>query len=359
MKICFFLPGLGPGGAEKVASLLSNQLVDWGYKVNIICFSNYGIFFNLKKEIEINFLGVPKKSDSILDALGNHFSKFLRFFKIVRKKSPDIIISFFPHQNILAIILGAILNKPIIISERSNPYKFVVSKIIDFFRRRVYSLATCLVIQTNGTKAFYKDFVQQIEIIPNPICLNNSLANDLLRKKFFVGVGRFTVEKGFDLLIEAFSKCSAKDWGLWLIGDGPEKKNLAEMVKKLKLDDRVRFWGIQNDVHKILSESGIFVMPSRNEGFPNALCEAMSFGMPVISFDCNFGPSEIINDNENGVLVEPDNVEKLAQAMGLLAESERERKRLGQNARSSMERFEISFISKQWLGLITSSLNNL
>jgi glycosyltransferase involved in cell wall biosynthesis len=148
-------------------------------------------------------------------------------------------------------------------------------------------------------------------------------------------MGRLSVEKGFDLLIEAFGRVAAHrpDWSLTILGDGPERARLECLAAELHLEYRVSLPGRVADPLPLLADAQAFALPSRYEGFPNALLEAMAAGLPSVAFDCPSGPSDIIADGWNGLLVPAGDVGQLSAALGWLMDNPRERARIGANAR--------------------------
>ncbi|HEX9910944.1 MAG TPA: glycosyltransferase, partial [Desulfatiglandales bacterium] len=168
-------------------------------------------------------------------------------------------------------------------------------------------------------------------------------------------LGRLGHEKGFDLLLESFALCcdGNPDWRLVIYGEGSERKHLEQMAHELKIEDKVLLPGQIQNPRQVLEEVDLFVLPSRFEGFPNALLEAMSYGLPVISFDCPSGPREIIRNNKDGILVAPGDVRLLASAMKRLMNDSNERKRLGESARRVRERFSMENIMKMWEEVLT------
>jgi glycosyltransferase involved in cell wall biosynthesis len=132
-----------------------------------------------------------------------------------------------------------------------------------------------------------------------------------------VAVGRLTAQKGFDLLLDAFSNIAAAvpAWQLVIWGEGPERRDLERQVERLCLADRVRLPGLSEAPGSWVSTGSCFVLPSRYEGFPNVLLEAMRAGMAVVAFDCEYGPSELIEHERNGLLVANGDVRGLGQTL--------------------------------------------
>ena len=170
-----------------------------------------------------------------------------------------------------------------------------------------------------------------------------------------MAMGRLVQQKGFDRLIAAFSMVAANhpDWSLTIWGEGGDRQTLEALRDRLDLQGRVALPGWTPDPFAEMREAGLFVLSSRYEGFPNVLCEAMACGVPVLSFDCP-GPRHVVRDGIDGILVPPDDVNKLAEAMDRLMADQAERERLAANGFEVTKRFGKDKIMERWERLIAS-----
>jgi glycosyltransferase involved in cell wall biosynthesis len=173
-------------------------------------------------------------------------------------------------------------------------------------------------------------------------------------RKQLMAMGRLSHEKGFDLLLQAFARLAPHhpDWDLTIWGEGALKEQLMQQRDDLALTDRVSIPGPTRSPREQLAASDIFVLSSRHEGFPNALCEAMASGLPAVSFDCKFGPGSIIRDNVDGLLVPTGDVDALVTALDRLMSDEALRDRLGAEAVSIVDRYSLANVAAQWEALL-------
>lgn len=346
-KLCFIIYSLGNGGAERVLTTLANYFRN-KCEVTIIIFNNKKSFYELDQNIKIVSLNSDKNSKNIFDAIKNNISTVIKLTKTIKVVHSDIVISFMTTSNILSILACKMLNKPIIISERTN-YDFLSSKIWKRIRKIVYPFCNHLVVQSDYDLMKYS-FVKNVSIIENPLFINN-FREQIQRKNYFLAVGRLDKIKGFDMLIDAYSKLDTL-WELKIVGEGNERKVLEEQIERLQLNHKVKLLGRKRDIEKYYYEAGVFILSSRMEGYPNALVEAMACGCPCISFDCKTGPSSIIKNNVNGILIENENIVELSNVMNELSLNEENRQKLSIKALEIRENLNIEKISEKWETII-------
>jgi GalNAc-alpha-(1->4)-GalNAc-alpha-(1->3)-diNAcBac-PP-undecaprenol alpha-1,4-N-acetyl-D-galactosaminyltransferase len=211
-------------------------------------------------------------------------------------------------------------------------------------------------VQTEFIKGFYQKTIKEskIKIIPNPIdeIILSTRKDYSERENVILTVGRLDANKNQRLLIEAFANLNVGNWKLVIAGDGVLREEYRKLTASLGIADQVDFVGNVNNISDYYNQAKIFVFTSQSEGFPNALLEAMAFGLPCISTDCPSGPSEIIKNNENGFLIDVNNKSQLEKKLTDLMNNPKLCIEFSTKALKSTERFEIQEIYKQWETLI-------
>jgi len=223
-------------------------------------------------------------------------------------------------------------------------------------RRVAYRLASRVVSVSDGVDDYFAWLPEANRaVIPNPICPAELVfkAGEPMafsRPHAVMGMGRLEVEKGFDLLVGAFARLAADfpDWELLILGQGSQRGELESLIAKLGLTERVRLPGVLEDPFSTLERADLFVLPSRSEGFGNALVEAMACGLPVIATRCWTRPPGIVRHDVDGILVAPEDVDALAAAMAGLMADHRRRGRLASEAVEAVRRFDLDQVIQTW-----------
>lgn len=346
------------GGAARVATILANNWSLSGHIVTLITNDDgmYQPHYHINNNVQHIPLSLRSNSKTFSDGLKNNVFRILKIRKTILKIKPDIVISFLDGNNVLCLIaIKPFSNIPVVICERTDPHGRNIGKLWGVLRSITYPWANCLVTQTDHALSYFSKKIQSIgKVIPNPVIAISqkpqALSNKLTSRRFLISLGSLRYVKGHDMLIKAFSQIanSFPNWDLYIYGEGPERNSLTRMICELGLPDRVFLPGHVSDPMEKLQLSDIFVLSSRAEGFPNALAEAMSCGLPVISFDCKSGPSELIRSGYDGILVPAENISALADSMANLMASPEERLRLSVHARDVISRFDLKKIIGSW-----------
>lgn len=353
MKIILVIPTLKQGGAERIMSELANVWSSQEHEVHIVLLAKSEDFYKLHTNVIVH-----KLAFNYTNRLNKTYGELQVFFnlrKIIQNEKPDFVLSFMTKYNALTILASAFLSTKVFVSDRSNPKK-KLPLLIAMLRKLTYLHADGIIAQTSLAKdvLIKETGNKNIAIIPNPLKEVRTFS-EMKREKVILNTGRLVIEKGQKYLLEAFAKVEDTEWKLVILGDGPLRHKLEEQTDLLGLKDRVLMPGTVNDVDKWLAKASIFAFPSISEGFPNALVEAMSAGLPCVSFDCDAGPRDFIKDTDNGYLVPVGDVVTFLERIENLMNNDNLRKKIGQEATKIREEFESTMIANKYLYFCTKA----
>lgn len=353
-KICIVSISLSKGGAERSTALLSRMLDSLGYRVYLVILTDE-ISYDFKGEI-LN-LGKDKlKKNNFLDRL----LRFRKFKKFIIEKDFDYIIDNRPKNTPLKelLYLNYIYKDQKLIYVVRNYYlrNYFFSNQINFFaefvRKKIFSKITYFIGVSKAITERVKEkyCITNIKTIYNPI---EQLSKEVIIKErdYVLFLGRIVQEsKNLNLLIQSYklSNLPLRDCKLLILGNGPDKEQVENLVSELGISDKVIFKSYIPEVYSYLKNAKFTVLTSHYEGFPRVLIESLSVGTPVVSVNCKSGPSEIINHEKNGLLVENHSPTKLALAFDRMYEDEGLYLQCKKNACSSVEHLSMPFIAKQW-----------
>lgn len=343
-------PSLQGGGIERALSTLSSHFVERGHKVVYIACRAGKHFYELNPQVIFREPSFVHTASSRLKLL--NYYKTIRFVrKQLKEFKPDTILSFGDIINPLALLANRGLNYPIYISDRISPKQYL-GRFKNFMKHITYRKATGIIAQSSFAAEYKRQvFGNNINLRVIPNSLRKIDSYDVEKKNWVIGVGRLSHEKGYDRLIEAFAKIEGHDeWNLVLVGDGPVREQLEQQAKTLGIENRVEFLGMRKDVDLLLSESKIYVIPSRCEGFPNALCEAMASPLPCIAFDSI--AADLIDNHVNGVIVTDGDIQGLADEMIAMMDNEKIREKYAAEAIHIRERLDPEKIGDEFLDFI-------
>ncbi|MCX7549511.1 glycosyltransferase family 4 protein [Xanthomarina sp. F2636L] len=359
--IAFVIPNLNAGGAERVVSSLANLLVE-EYHIIIITLYRCEPFYTLHPNIKITYCVKEYFPDlNLFQSLSINYKLIKHLTRHLKSEKADIAIGFLPATNIYTILASKLSKIPNIINERANPEFNRINKFWQTIRKLIYPYCNCLVVQTKGTKGYFKNYkIPQIQTIKNP--LNAELLkkrNPLLTKEnIILNVGRLIELKNQDLLIRAFSNIENTGWKVILVGDGNKYEDYKELISSLGLKTQIILTGNIKDVSEYFNKAKIFAFTSKHEGFPNVILEAMSYGLACVSTDCPYGPSEIIDNNNNGMLIPVGDQKALENALTELMENSELQNTFRENAMNSIKTYEPSNIALKWSKLINEIIEN-
>jgi glycosyltransferase involved in cell wall biosynthesis len=232
-----------------------------------------------------------------------------------------------------------------------NRFEYFLKSIYDWNLCRIIKKYNSLVVLTERDAKNWAPY-------KNAICIHNPVTNypekvTTCNNHSIICVGRLYSQKGYDLLIKAWSKIANKypDWKINIYGDGNEKNEYLQLIIHYHLENSIFIHSAVTNIYEKYSDAEFLVLSSRSEGFVLVLVEAMSCGLPCVSFDCPYGPREIINDGVDGLLAKNGNIGDLADKIEWMITHEKERKEMGIKARESAKRFKQDVIMKQWINL--------
>lgn len=363
MRVTFVISNLDSGGAERVVSILCGHLAERGFQVTLITLNDsVPDHYRLAPAVNRVRLQLRPLRGSWWSRRLSNVGWIVQLRKAIKNSAPDAVVSFMDAINVMTLIATLGTKIPVIISERVDPRRHDAAFPWNRLRPLTYPRADALVVQTERVASWAKRVVppRKVWVIPNPAIPTSSterpLDVTLPPPPFALAMGRLTHQKGFDILIRAFSRCAASDpqRSLVILGKGPDESALKKLADQLGIPNQVHFSGVASEPTAVMRRACFFVLSSRYEGFPNALVEAMTAGLAVIATDCPSGPRELVEHERNGLLVPPEDVAALSDGMSLLFENAGLRRRLGESAAGIVSRLGIDEVGKQWETLLTS-----
>lgn len=359
-RLTLVISTLGPGGAERVLVWLAGAMAASGHAVTIVTIDGpeQAPFYDIDRRVEVRRLGVAARSQGAIDATRRNAARVRALRTALVASRPDVIVSFIDVTNVLTLLAARPLGVPVVVSERSDPQAVTLGRAWRLLRRWTYGRAARVVVQTEHARTRLTWVpASRVAVIPNPVHAPGVFADPARsHEPRLVAMGRLGPEKGFDLLIDAYARVAGRypSWTLAIAGEGPLCDDLARRVDAGDLTGRVRLEGLVRDAHGWLASAQLFALPSRYEGFPNVLCEAMAVGLPVVAFDCPSGPREIVTHGVDGLLVAAGDVSRLAEALASLMGDAARRARLGQRARTIAARLAPDVILSRWAACLFS-----
>ena len=369
-QVAFFINSMTGGGAEKVVKLLIQQLMkDKELDIILILLENK-ITYQLPKNIKIIHL---------FSHLDNYLQKFIgllygsiKLKSITKRYKIQIIISSLERSNFVNV-MTKFLGSPhkAIISEHTNPeYTYgsrtLKNSIVKLLIKLLYGKADRIIAVSNGVKkALIKVFKideNKIQIIYNPCDINKikKLSMEKVEYPWFsekipiiITIGRLIESKGHGKLLQAFAKIKKQiPSKLVIIGEGNLRKQLERLTVKFEVEKDIAFLGWQENPYKYISKSNIFVLSSNSESFGLVVVEAMVCGIPVVSFDCESGPREILDNGEYGILVPVGDIEGLSEAVINILKNNDLREKIIQKAKKRIHIFDAKDIAKEYMKYI-------
>lgn len=355
-NICFLNGDMSrSGGTERVTSIIANELSKTNkFNVHVLSTTNESntSFFKLEENI---------KQDRILKDSNVNLKK--QYFKVVKgireyinKNDIDVLIDVDVISDLFSIPATRFTKTKLISWEHFHIYNNNGSKLRDIARKLSAKNSDYIITLTEKDKKNYIEKLRiknKIDYIYNPIIKENEDTCDIEAKQI-ISVGMLRHVKGFDMLCDVANEVlhKNKDWKWIILGEGEDRPLLEKKIKEYNLEDRLILKGNVSNVEDYYKSSSIYVMTSRFEGLPMTLLEAKSYSLPIVSFDCMTGPSDIITNNVNGYLIEPYNIKIMSSKINDIINDKNLIKNFQYNARKDIYKFELKQILNKWMDII-------
>lgn len=367
-NIIILVSAMNLGGAQRVVSILCDQWTQKGYTVTLISTftGNKTDHYKVHNKIIVKSLSnnpiFPR--NKILNLMG----KLVQLRQIIKNEHPDIVISFLTRVNVAAALSMIGLKSSLIICERTwTPFATLSNKFFWIYRI-LFKKIKRIVVQTDESQKWLNHHFPSIgvAVIPNPVSYPLTLQKGRIIQpltvtpedtKIILACGRLHKFKQFDLLIKVFAEIKHKypHWNLVILGEGEERERLSTKVENLDASDRIFLPGSAGNMSEWYERADLFVLSSSVEGFPNVLLEAMSYGVPSISFDCDTGPRDMIQDGINGVLINPEDQEEgLIKAIEKMIIDTPFRKSISENSIFIRDKYSVESIMQKWNNVLNN-----
>ena len=356
MRLCFFSGDIArKGGTERVTTVIASALALRGYRVSVLSMCNGMVTsFPLHPSVRIASLQMEGRSANFSDiAKWRALRHFVRDERIDLLVDVDTVLSWYS--------IPATFGLPTKVVSWEHFHRLInVGDRWQRLRRRAgrwlaVRHAACVVTLTTKDRNQYLENDRcgvPILTIPNPATLQPD-GRSTPAEKVVLAAGRMVPQKGFDLLLSAWARIASRhsDWKLRIVGSGADREDLIAQARMLMIQDNVEFKPYSSDMSSEYCASSLYVLSSRFEGFGLVLVEAKAFGLPVVSFDCPCGPSDIVRDGTDGLLVPAGDVTALAEALALLMGDDERRRAFGVAAAMDA-RFALPQVTETWVKLI-------
>jgi glycosyltransferase involved in cell wall biosynthesis len=362
LRLMIVTPRLSGGGAERVAANLANYWADKGWDIYLVTFTPPGPNeYPLYRHVQRLWLDHSTCSTGEPSSIAIQIQRVAQLRSYIKTYRPQVVVGIMEAANVVVALATWGTRNTLSIGTVHN-YRSLerIGKAQEIVAKYAYGWLDCVVALTPQMQEYILQYtkVRVVQVIPNGIILPlpdippqlppyRFLPQD---GKLLLCVGRLEVQKGHDLLLQSFERVAGDhpDWTLVILGEGDWRKHLEGLVQRYGLEQRVKMPGRAGNLTEWYSRADLFVLSSRWEGFPLALIEALAHGVPVVSFDCAYGPREVIRHNVDGLLVPAEDTEALGEALDYLMSDADLRHRFSQRAIEARERFSMERIASLW-----------
>lgn len=344
-KVLFIMPDMAGGGAERVVSILMNELVNRGVEVTLALTKDDAIVYTLDQHITVDkrYMGKGK----------NPLIQILDIRKLMLEDCERVVVSFLDFQNLYTILAGLFLRNKVVVSLR-NALQMLGDgrKSVQILTKVLFGFADKVVFQTNDAqKAFSKKVQKKSAVILNPLSKNFPEYKVENSKKKIVTFCRLNAQKNLPLAINGFSEFhkTHMDYNYVIYGKGEEESSIRNLITELGLENCITLNDFSKNIFEDIKDARMFILTSDYEGMSNSMIEAMALGLPSICTDCPIGGARMVIDNGiNGFLIPVGGEDALVKAMKEIADNAENRKNMSENAKKIRERLSVSKIVDKW-----------
>jgi len=281
---------------------------------------------------------------SVIKSIGKSSFRLKKILKLIKY---DYVYTATPLNTVEAYLAMRHPQEQLVVSEHASAYAF--NSIYTKMKKIIYPKVYCISVLNQMDTIIYLGWNANAIYVPHLVTYKAKDCNEL-SSKIILNIGRLTKDKQQGLLIDMWAKVQEKNgWKLWIVGDGEEKDNLEKKIIALDLKDSVKLIPATKNIEEIYKRASFFAFTSRCEGFGMVLLEAMSFGVPCISFDCPSGPRDIVSNEVNGYLIENNNTQDYILKLQKIVQMEKvELDRLGNGAFNTVLNWDNKSILRKW-----------
>lgn len=361
---------MSSGGAERVTANLANYWAMKNWTITIASMTSVeSDFYELDPRVRRIGLGIDGESSGMTSAILSNFSRVRALKKLIREVQPDVALGMMTAASVMLAIANFISVKKVKVigSEHVDPSRMPLGRVWEALRAYWYGKLDAVAALTEQSAQWLRTHTaaRSIAVIPNAVMWPLPALNPRIPPSNYVptganlllAVGRLGHEKGFDILIDVFSRLASRlpHWHLVIVGEGGLRGDLERQINAAGLENRISMPGVVGNLGDWYRAADIYVMTSRYEGFGNTLVEAMAHGCAVVSFDCDSGPRNIILAGQDGLLIPAENTVSLEQALCRLMVDEAERSNLAAKAVDVRSRYSLPSVAEMWERLFVSN----
>lgn len=359
-KVMFVTGGLTDGGAERVIGILASQCAEMGAEVTLVILREKERAYQISDQVQCVQI---KAGNGKLKGI----KRIIELHRIKKNSTATTVIPFLPIISLYTLASNIGVGKRVILSERADPGTKLFAKNLskkdilgNFLTRKLgfFHLADWMVFQTPDAQAYFGRRLREKScIIPNPLDTEHLPARYTgIREKCIVAAGRFSHEKNFPMLFQAFAQFHKghPDYRLLLFGDGCLRETYTKMIRELGIAEYVEMPGFVKDLTEQMNRKAMYVSTSDHEGISNSMLEALGMGVPTIVTDCPVGGARMFVENDvNGILIPMGDAEALTRAMNKIADESGYADAISMRATEIRERISAKKICRQWLALVS------